>query len=49
MKRMISQYGSVETGYQRIKTQTGVDSIEEIVSKFMNKEAIYDGLLKQIN
>lgn len=45
MGRMIKYYDEVEGGYQKIKTSTGVDDIEEIITKFINRESIYDNLL----
>ena len=45
MARMIKYYEEVEGGYQKIKTSTGIDNIDEIVSKFNNRESIYDNLL----
>lgn len=49
MGRMIKYFNEVEQGYQKIKTSTGIDNIEEIMSKFINRESIYDNLLSQIN
>ena len=48
MNREMTKFGSVEHAFKTIKTETGVGDVLNLVSKFLNKESIYDGLLGKI-
>ena len=44
----MKKFGTVETAFKNIKTQTGVNTTEELVKKFLNKESDYGFLLGTI-
>lgn len=48
MNREMSKFGTVEHAFKTIKTETGVTDVENLVSKFLNKEHIYGDLLGKI-
>jgi len=44
----MNKFGVVESAYKNIKTATGVNTTEELVNKFLNKEGDYGILLGKI-
>lgn len=48
MDREMLKFNSVELAFKNIKTSTGVNSAESLVSKFLNKESAYGNMLGKI-
>ena len=49
MTREMLKFNVVESAFQNIKTATGVSTAEELVRKYLNKEATYGDLLGKIS
>ena len=48
MTREMTKFNIVEVAFKNIKTATGVTNGQDLVSKFLNKEAAYGELLGKI-
>lgn len=48
MNREMVKFGTVELAFKNIKTETGTGEVEDLISKFLNKENIYGDLLGKI-
>lgn len=48
MNREMIKFNIVEVAFKNIKTATGVNNVETLVKKFLNKESTYGDLLGKI-
>jgi hypothetical protein len=48
MNREMIKFNIVEVAFKNIKTATGVNNVENLVKKFLNKESTYGDLLGKI-
>ena len=48
MNREMIKFKIVEVAFKNIKTATGVNNVETLVKKFLNKESTYGDLLGKI-
>ena len=48
MNRETIKFNIVEVAFKNIKTATGVNNVETLVKKFLNKESTYGDLLGKI-
>ncbi len=44
----MKKFGTVQAAFKNIKTQTGVNTVEDLVKKFLNKDEDYGILLGTI-
>lgn len=49
MAREMVKFNVVETAFQNIKTATGINTADELVQKYLTKEATYGDLLGKIS
>jgi len=49
MEKEMKQNQQYEQAFQSIRAATGYSDVQEIVTKFLNRESIYSGLLKTVS